>query len=138
MSMFLRSEMTPGSESVLAGEVLFETLSNIRTVASLTLEEQKSKEYNQALCFAHSNETKAYILTGVGHGIGQLVQMVSNTESHYANEQHTIIRLSLQSFFYSTTVELCSDVLVGRLAAISFSIIFHVSRVHDQHVGIVY
>lgn len=89
MSMFLRengSEITSGSESALAGEVLFETLSNIRTVASLTLEEQKSKEYNHALCFAQSNETKAYILTGVGHGIGQLVQMVSNAKNLSANE----------------------------------------------------
>ena len=58
-----------------AGSVAIEALSNIRTIASLTLEEKKALEYKKALSSAHPHPIRSSFVKGSGAGLGQLVQM---------------------------------------------------------------
>jgi ATP-binding cassette subfamily B (MDR/TAP) protein 1 len=57
------------------GGIAIETLSNIRTVASLTLEESRAAEYKEALAREDPFPVRTSIATGSGAGIGQFVQI---------------------------------------------------------------
>ena len=57
------------------GGIIIETLSNIRTVASLTLEEQKSAEYARALADEDKHPWRTNFIKGGAYGLGQFFQM---------------------------------------------------------------
>lgn len=55
--------------------ILLETLSNVRTVASMTLEERRLKEYSEALDSEDMHPVRNSIVKGGAGGLGQFVQM---------------------------------------------------------------
>jgi hypothetical protein len=57
------------------GGIVIESLLNIRTVASLTMEESKLREYNEALRAEDPTPMKTNFVKGSGFGLGQLFQM---------------------------------------------------------------
>jgi ATP-binding cassette subfamily B (MDR/TAP) protein 1 len=57
------------------GGIVVETLVNIRTVSSLTIEEQRSAEYSEALRNEDPTPTRTNFIKGVATGVGQLIQM---------------------------------------------------------------
>jgi len=57
-----------------SGGVAVETLVNIRTVASLSLESVRSKEYEKALIEAESDAFHKNVIEGTSFGLGQLFQ----------------------------------------------------------------
>lgn len=57
------------------GNVVIETLNDIRTIASLTLEQQRAEEYATALSKEDPHPTRNKILKGSGSGLGQFTQM---------------------------------------------------------------
>jgi len=57
------------------GGIVVETLLNIRTVASLTVEEKRAVEYEEALEAEDPNPIKNNIIKGGASGLGQFVQM---------------------------------------------------------------
>jgi ABC-type bacteriocin/lantibiotic exporter with double-glycine peptidase domain len=59
------------------GGIVIETLSNIRTVASLTLERQQAREYDQALDREDPHPLRSNFIKGLATGLGQLLQMWS-------------------------------------------------------------
>ena len=56
------------------GGIVIESLLNIRTVASLTMEESKLVEYNEALRHEDPTPIKTNFVKGSGFGTGQLFQ----------------------------------------------------------------
>ena len=57
------------------GGIVIEALSNIRTVASLTLEEQQAREYSRALDREDPHPIRTNLIKGCASGLGQLLQM---------------------------------------------------------------
>jgi ATP-binding cassette subfamily B (MDR/TAP) protein 1 len=57
------------------GGIVIESLLNIRTVASLTMEESKLREYDEALRAEDPTPMKTNFVKGSGFGLGQLFQM---------------------------------------------------------------
>jgi len=57
------------------GGIVIETLSNIRTVASSTLEEKRCAEYAQALRDNDPHPIRSNMMKGSAAGLGQFVQM---------------------------------------------------------------
>jgi hypothetical protein len=57
------------------GGIVHESLSNIRTVASLTLEAERSDEYDAALVAEDPNPVRSNLLKGSLSGIGQYVSI---------------------------------------------------------------
>lgn len=55
------------------GGIVHESLSNIRTVASLTLEAERSNEYDSALLAEDPNPVRSTVMKGSLSGIGQYV-----------------------------------------------------------------
>jgi ATP-binding cassette subfamily B (MDR/TAP) protein 1 len=56
------------------GGIVVETLLNMRTVASLTIEEMRSKEYSEALRREDPSPVKTNLVNGLAIGLGQLFQ----------------------------------------------------------------
>lgn len=59
------------------GGIVVETLVNMRTVASLTIEKQRSLQYERALRGQNPTPIKTNFLKGCATGVGQFVQMGS-------------------------------------------------------------
>ena len=59
------------------GGIAIETLSNIRTVASLTLEEDRISEYEEALRAEDPHPIRTNMVKGSAAGLGQFAQMWS-------------------------------------------------------------
>lgn len=57
------------------GGIVIESLSNIRTVASLTLEEDRAEQYVHALEHENPHPNRTNIAKGGAAGVGQFVQM---------------------------------------------------------------
>ena len=57
------------------GGIVIETLSDIRTVASLTLERHRAEEYATALAQEDPHPVRNKIIKGGGSGLGQFTQM---------------------------------------------------------------
>ena len=57
------------------GGIVIETLANIRTVASLTLEKTRAAEYGHALRDEDKHPVWNNMIKGSGSGVGQFVQM---------------------------------------------------------------
>jgi hypothetical protein len=57
--------------------IVHESLSNIRTVASLTLETERSDEYDAALIAEDPNPVRSTVMKGSLSGIGQYVSSPS-------------------------------------------------------------
>ena len=57
------------------GGIVIETLGDIRTVASLTLEKSRAKEYAEALANEDPHPIRTKIIKGSGSGLGQFTQM---------------------------------------------------------------
>lgn len=72
------------ADSNSPGSILIETLSNMRTVASLTLEQARSREYHLALIRSNPNTVISNVIKGAMIGLGQFIQMVSLTSHHSA------------------------------------------------------
>lgn len=68
-------ESTPDETS--SGAILIETLSNIRTVASLGLETSLLKDYDRALEREDAHPVRTNLIKGLAAGVGQLTQMWS-------------------------------------------------------------
>lgn len=66
-----------------SGGIIVETLLNIRTVASLTIEEQRMQEYQAALSRGTSNPVRRIILKGSTGGISMFVQLWSLALMHW-------------------------------------------------------
>jgi ATP-binding cassette subfamily B (MDR/TAP) protein 1 len=66
------SESDAGKNS--SGGIVVETLLNMRTVASLNIEEVRSKEYAEALRTENPTPIKSNLLKGLSIGLGQIVQ----------------------------------------------------------------
>lgn len=64
-----------GQEESSPGGLAIETLSNIRTVASLTLEDERAAEYKRALAEEEFDSTWKNLVKGSASGIGQIMQM---------------------------------------------------------------
>ena len=58
-----------------AGGIAVESLLNIRTVASLTIEEKRIREFREALQEDNPTPIKSSIVTGYANGLGQLIQL---------------------------------------------------------------
>jgi ATP-binding cassette subfamily B (MDR/TAP) protein 1 len=63
----------PGQRS--AGGIVVESLVNIRTVASLTIEDRRSAEFSQALDDEDPTPIKSNFIKGSATGLGQFIQM---------------------------------------------------------------
>jgi ATP-binding cassette subfamily B (MDR/TAP) protein 1 len=63
----------PGQRS--AGGIVVESLVNIRTVASLTIEDRRSAEFSQALDDEDPTPIKSNFVKGSAMGLGQFIQM---------------------------------------------------------------
>mmetsp|Transcript_23996 Transcript_23996/g.35489 ORF Transcript_23996/g.35489 Transcript_23996/m.35489 type:complete len:1339 (+) Transcript_23996:92-4108(+) len=75
MKMYLgEDEGDKGADKSGSGGIVVETLLNIRTVASLTIEHIKSDEYASALQAEHTGSLKSNVLKGMASGFGQLSQ----------------------------------------------------------------
>merc|ERR1712150_219916 len=57
------------------GGIVVETLLNIRTVASLTIEDMRSKEYSNTLFHAEPHPIRTNFVKGSTSGLGQFIQM---------------------------------------------------------------
>jgi ATP-binding cassette subfamily B (MDR/TAP) protein 1 len=57
------------------GGIVVETLVNIRTVASLTIEDRRSAEFSQALRDEDPTPIKSNFIKGSASGLGQFIQM---------------------------------------------------------------
>eukprot|EP00540_Astrosyne_radiata_P023463 CAMPEP_0116867464 /NCGR_PEP_ID=MMETSP0418-20121206/26640_1 /TAXON_ID=1158023 /ORGANISM="Astrosyne radiata, Strain 13vi08-1A" /LENGTH=135 /DNA_ID=CAMNT_0004503295 /DNA_START=563 /DNA_END=968 /DNA_ORIENTATION=- len=57
------------------GSVVVETLTNIRTVASLAIEDTRAEEYEYALHHEEKNPLRTNLVKGAAFGLGQFVQM---------------------------------------------------------------
>jgi len=75
MQMYLGEDEGDSADKSCSGGILIETLLNIRTVASLTIEHIKSDEYANALQAEHSGSLKTHVYKGTASGFGQLSQM---------------------------------------------------------------
>ena len=66
-----------------SSQIAIESISNIRTVAALGLEEDKAGEYSRALAEEDPSPMRSNFIKGSSSGLGMLVQMVrvSNTFS---------------------------------------------------------
>jgi len=60
-----------------SGGIVVETLSNMRTVASLTLESERASEYDQALYHEDKHPVRTNFVKGSMSGLGQFMQMWS-------------------------------------------------------------
>ena len=60
-----------------SGAIAVETLTNIRTVASLSAEQEREQEFDTALSVEDPNSLRANVVKGSGFGLGQFVQMWS-------------------------------------------------------------
>lgn len=60
-----------------SGGIVVESLVNIRTVASLSIERTRSAEYAEALHREHPKEFQTAALRGFAFGIGQFIQLWS-------------------------------------------------------------
>jgi ATP-binding cassette subfamily B (MDR/TAP) protein 1 len=58
-----------------AGGIVVESLVNIRTVASLTIEDRRSAEFSQALDDEDPTPIKSNFIKGAATGLGQFIQM---------------------------------------------------------------
>ena len=59
------------------GSIVIESLSNIRTVASLSLERYQAEEYDRALEREDPHPFRSNLIKGAATGLGQLLQMWS-------------------------------------------------------------
>eukprot|EP00978_Attheya_sp_CCMP212_P034494 scaffold144716_cov61-Attheya_sp.AAC.2 len=76
MKMYMgEDEVTEKDDEGSPGGICIETLLNIRTVASLTIEKMRSKEYGSALRAAEPNPMRNNFIKGSAAGLGQFVQM---------------------------------------------------------------
>lgn len=57
------------------GGIVIETLNDIRTVASLTLEEERAHDFATALASEDPHPVRSKLLKGSGSGLGQFTQM---------------------------------------------------------------
>jgi len=57
------------------GGIVVETLVNIRTVASLNIEKERSEQYVKALCSEDPTPVRTNFMKGCATGIGQFIQM---------------------------------------------------------------
>lgn len=60
-----------------SSQIAIESISNIRTVAALTLEEEKLTEYSGALVAEEPTPIRSNFVKGCTSGLGQFIQMVS-------------------------------------------------------------
>ena len=78
MRMYVKSE-DEGDDTVeeehSPGGIVIESLLNIRTIASLTMEESKLDEYTDALLAEDPKPIQTNFLKGSGFGLGQFFQM---------------------------------------------------------------
>mmetsp|Transcript_19313 Transcript_19313/g.35040 ORF Transcript_19313/g.35040 Transcript_19313/m.35040 type:complete len:473 (+) Transcript_19313:2973-4391(+) len=76
MKMYMgEDEVTEKDDENSPGGICIETLLNIRTVASLTIEKMRSKEYGSALRAAEPNPMRNNFIKGSAAGLGQFIQM---------------------------------------------------------------
>merc|ERR1711976_180863 len=77
MKMYLGEDEgdSDGGDENSSGGIVVETLLNIRTVASLTIENMRSAEYAQALRAETSGSLKTNVLKGMASGFGQFSQL---------------------------------------------------------------
>jgi ATP-binding cassette, subfamily B (MDR/TAP), member 1 len=79
MQMYVTGE-DEGDESVVEDEkspggIVVESLLNVRTIASLTIEERKLYEYSEALREENRHPLRTNCIKGSGAGLGQFFQM---------------------------------------------------------------
>ena len=58
-----------------SGGIVVESLLNIRTVASLTIEQERIREFEHALQDEDPHPIKTSLMTGYSNGLGQFIQM---------------------------------------------------------------
>jgi ABC-type multidrug transport system fused ATPase/permease subunit len=78
MKMFLEGgedEHSRDDDHNSPGGIVVETLVNIRTVASLTIEKKRSAEYSEALRNEDPTPVKTNFFKGMATGVGQFIQM---------------------------------------------------------------
>merc|ERR1712038_1765990 len=78
---------TPKEGKDSTGAVIVETLLNIRTVASLCIQDMKSKEYSKALASENVGLVKANLKKGIGSGLGLAVNTWANGVLFYAGSK---------------------------------------------------
>ena len=61
-------------EEESAGTIAIEAVSNIRTIATLTLEEEKASEYATALKAEHHHPMRSSLVNGSAAGAGLFIQ----------------------------------------------------------------
>ncbi|KAI2496397.1 ABC transporter [Fragilaria crotonensis] len=76
MKMFMAEDvLTDYDDEHSSGAIVIETLTNIRTVASLSAEEERLQEFDAALSAEDPNSLCGNVITGSGYGLGRFVQM---------------------------------------------------------------
>lgn len=62
------------------GGIVIESLLNVRTIASLTMEDMKLEEYSEALCEEEAYPWRTNCIKGSGAGLGQFFQVSTRKE----------------------------------------------------------
>mmetsp|Transcript_32142 Transcript_32142/g.75589 ORF Transcript_32142/g.75589 Transcript_32142/m.75589 type:complete len:155 (+) Transcript_32142:4074-4538(+) len=75
--MYMGEDMDTGEDEKSSGVIVIESLSNIRTVASLSLEDVRSEQYAEALHKEEPTPFKSNCAKGAWIGIGPLCQQLS-------------------------------------------------------------
>ena len=78
MQMYMgedEGDMNNEQDNNTPGAIVVETLQNIRTVASMTIEQQKVKQYAEALRLEMPHPFRTNFIKGSTSGLGQFVQM---------------------------------------------------------------
>ena len=76
MKMYMGEvEIAEDEDEHSSGAIAVETLTNIRTVASLSAEQERVHEFDAALRTEDPNSLRANVIKGSGSGLGQVVQM---------------------------------------------------------------
>ena len=75
--MYMGEDVDTGEEEKTSGVIVIESLSNIRTVASLSLEDSRSKDFAMALRKEDPTPLKTNCVKGLYTGIGPLFQQWS-------------------------------------------------------------
>ena len=71
------SDLPEDEDEHSSGAIAVETLTNIRTVASLSAEQERVREFDTALIAEDPNSLRSNVIKGSGSGLGQFVQMWS-------------------------------------------------------------
>lgn len=76
MKMYMGEDEAEAEEDEHSpGSIVVETLLNIRTVASLTIEKTREEEFDKALTEENAHPFRANLIKGSASGLGQFVQM---------------------------------------------------------------